>query len=99
MICTCKDLVWRRVHKSPLLNIAHKVNRYNWTTGNANNDFAKYWFADETCIYQNECPDYAYRPKGSYPDAFEVSSGSSRKINLWAAISFRGATSFVVSVN
>ena len=44
-------------------------------------------------------PDYAYRPKGSYPDAIEVSSGSSRKINLWAAISFRGATSFVVSVN
>ena len=50
-------------------------------------------------MYQNECPDYAYRPKGSYPDAIEVSSGSARKINLWAALSFKGATSFVVSVN
>jgi hypothetical protein len=59
--------------------------------------FYNYVFADETCIYENECPYYAYRPIGSYPDSIEVSSGSSRKLNLWTAISFKGAFDFVVS--
>lgn len=91
-------MVWRRVHKSPKLTIAQNVNRFNWATGNKNNKFYQYFFADETCVYENECPDYAYRPIGSYPDSVQISSGSTKKLNLWCAISFRGATDFVVKL-
>ena len=59
------DLVWRCVHKCPRLTFDQKVDRINWCTANLNTIFFNYWFADETSVWENECPKYAYRPKGS----------------------------------
>ena len=75
-----------------------KVDRINWCTANLNTNLFNYWFADETSVWENECPKYAYRPKGSYPESVQISSKSSRKLTIWCAISFRGATDFVVSI-
>ena len=92
-----KELVWRRVHKCPRLSTDQKIDRFNWCTANKHSHFYNTWFADETSIWENECPKYAYRPKGSYPDSIEISRGSSKKLNLWCAISYRGPTEFVIS--
>jgi hypothetical protein len=73
-----------------------KLDRLNWCLGNINNNFYDYLFGDETSIWENECPKYGYRPMGSYPDSVQMSSKSSKKLNLWCAISYRGATDFVV---
>ena len=69
-----------------------------WCSVNEDNDFDNYWFADETTIYENECPNYAWRPIGSYPESAEISRKSSKKLNLWCAISYKGVTNFVVSI-
>jgi hypothetical protein len=44
----------------------------------------------------NECPKYHHRHAGNYVDPAGFSSGSKIKLNLWGAISCRGASDFVV---
>jgi hypothetical protein len=90
-------LLWRRVHKCPRLTPDQRIDRYNFSTGNLNKDFENTCFVDETSVWENECPKYAYRPMGSYPDSVEISSGSSKKLNLLCGISCRGATNYVVN--
>ena len=43
-------------------------------------------------------PNYHYRPIGTYPESVGLASRSSKKLNLWCAISYRGATDFVVNI-
>ena len=90
------DLVWRRVHKCPRLSFDQKIDRLNWCLANRRNNFYDYFFADETSIWENECPKYGYRPIGSNPDSIQMSRKSFKKLNLWRAISYRGQTNFAV---
>ena len=84
------------MHKCPRLKAYQRIDRFNWATANQFNNFENTIFADETSFWENDCPFYHHRPKGSYPDSVEISSSSSRKLNLWCAISCRGHTAFVV---
>ena len=74
-----------------------RLDRYNWCTGNRSNKFHNTGFIDETSLWENECPKYAWTPQGIYQDGVEISSKSSRKLNVLCGISIRGPTRFVVS--
>ena len=76
------------MHKCPRLKFDQKKDRINWCKDNLNTNFFNYWFGDETSVWENECPKYAYRPKGNYPESVQISSKSSRKLNIWCAISY-----------
>ena len=85
------------MHKCPRLTFAQKIDRLNWCLANQNNQFFNTWFSDETSIWENECPRYAWRSIGTRPESIQMSSKSSKKLNLWCAISYRGPTDFVVN--
>jgi hypothetical protein len=71
--------------------------RLTWCLNNNDNSFDNYLFADETKVIINYCPIYHLRLKKKYPKAICITSNFRAKLNIWAGISKRGATNFVVN--
>ena len=59
--------------------------------------FQNYIFADETTVRLLEIPLYHIRKRGSRPTSHSSTAKIRAKINIWAGISYHGATPFVVS--
>ena len=72
--------------------------RYAWCINNRQNNFDNYLFVDETKVIINDCPLYHIRLKQKYPKAICITSNFRAKLNIWAGISRRGATNFVVNI-
>jgi hypothetical protein len=52
---------------------------------------------DETSIWINEGPLYHMRLRGTRPVALPLTSGSKKKLNVWAGISMRGCSNIEVN--
>ena len=70
--------------------------RYKWCKNNANNSFTDYLFSDESTVRVLEVPLYHLRKKSSRPETIPHTAKARLKVNIWGAISYKGATPFAV---
>ncbi|RNA37155.1 hypothetical protein BpHYR1_026053, partial [Brachionus plicatilis] len=82
-------LRYRRLRKSPILIDYQKLFQ--------NFEFTNYIFVDETTIRLSERPIYHLRYPAKYPANIPSTSKHEGKLNIWAGISFKGATNFAAS--
>ena len=54
-------------------------------------------FSKKVFFFLPPTPNYHYRPIGTYPESVGLASRSSKKLNLWCAISYRGATEMTIN--
>ena len=87
----------RRLRRAPLLSDRHKFERLKWCLENRDNDFENYVFVDETKIEINQTPIAHLRKKTSNPICMIENNFQRLTVNIWAGISFLGATQIVVS--
>lgn len=76
----------------------HKIQRLIWSLIYKDADFENYNFVDETTVRVFEKPFYHIRFPTSYPTAIPCSSKFESKLNIWAGISYKGATNFAVMI-
>ena len=75
------------------------MKRVCWVFENEKNYFGKYIFADESKIVINSVPLYHYRKPSSYRECVPTETFIYPvKINVWEAISKKGACHFEVKV-
>ncbi|RNA24864.1 hypothetical protein BpHYR1_040666 [Brachionus plicatilis] len=82
-------LRYRRLRKSPILTDYQKLFQ--------NFEFTNYIFVDETTIRLSERPIYHLKYPAKYPANIPSTSKYEGKLNIWAGISFKGATNFAAS--
>ena len=75
------------------------MQRFIWCLLNIENNFENYIFVDESMIRSLEIPLYHSRLPAKYPDYCGSSKKYTTKINIFGAISYRGASRFVVIYN
>lgn len=93
------EFVYRRTRGAPYLTEFHKLQRYLWCRRHRNTNFYNYIFADETTVRLLDIPLYHSRKRGSRPPACPSSAKIRAKINIWAGISYHGATPLIVSTD
>ncbi|CAF0881438.1 unnamed protein product [Brachionus calyciflorus] len=89
---------WRRLKTRPQLSDDQINQRYFFARRYVNYCFNDVIFTDETTIKCHSNPLYHMRKKGKRPRAISVKKHAG-KINIWAGISFKGPTKFVVFEN
>ena len=81
-----------------MLTNAQKIERYNFAKTNLNLQHLGNWvFADETSIESHHIKKYHMRKKSSRPRCIGIYKRDRFKINVWGAISMKGAAKFVVN--
>ena len=70
--------------------------RFEWCITNRYNDFVNWAFADETSCWINAIPFYHWRHPSTHPVVIDAPV-KRLKLNIWAAISLKGASEFVVN--
>lgn len=93
------EFVYRRTRGAPYLTEFHKLQRYLWCRRHRNTNFYNYIFADETTVRLLDIPLYHSRKRASRPSACPSSAKIRAKINIWAGISYHGATPLIVSTD
>jgi hypothetical protein len=72
------------------------LQRLVWCPNNQNRNFEIRIFCDEANVRAAEIPLYHWRLKNGYPEKYGCAEKYRMKVNVWGAISFRGATEFKV---
>ncbi len=63
-----------------------------------NNSFTDYLFADGSTVGVLEVPQYHLSKKSSRPETIPHTAKARLKVNIWGAISYKGATPFVINL-
>ena len=71
--------------------------RLEWCLRNRFNDFSNWVFVDETSCWINAILFYHWRHPSTYPDVIDTPV-QRLKLNLWGALSSKGASEFVVNL-
>jgi hypothetical protein len=71
--------------------------RYHWCLLNKHNDFRNYVFSDESTLRVLEVPLYHLRRRGEHVSV-PVTSKVRLKLNIWGAISTKGAPPVFVNI-
>ena len=87
----------RRTQERPPLKSAYKRERMQFALAYLNNEHDDWVFADETKAESHRTKLYHMRKKGRYPKKVGKYKPDRFKVNVWGAISARGACKFVVS--
>jgi hypothetical protein len=81
----------------PLLTENQKFERLEFALKYANKDNFDDWvYADETRCESHQVKSYRMRKPGRRPKAVGIYKRNRFKVNVWGAISSRGAVKFVV---
>ena len=87
----------RKPKSAPILTQKEKEFRYEFAKKNINQNHDDFIFVDETSIWTFSNRDLQCRPRDCIPQANSFSKKTKTKLHVWAEISSRGTTDFVVT--
>lgn len=93
-----KELVMRKPKTAPILTDKEIKLRFDFAKRNLNMNHDHFIFVDETSIWTFSNRDLQCRPKDCIPQANSSSKKAKLKVHVWAGISSRGTTDFVVNI-
>ena len=74
------------------------AERFQFSNEHIHSDVRNFAFVDECTIWSDDVvPTYEYREQTSHPKAVQSTDKFQWKINIWAAITYKGASKFCVS--
>lgn len=86
----------RKPKEAPVLNQKTKLSRLEFAKKNLNEKHENFIFVDETSIWTFSNRQLQCRPKDCIPQSNALSKKAKLKLHVWAGISSRGCTDFVV---
>lgn len=87
----------RKPKSSPILTKQQIIERLDFAKRNVSLNHEDFIFIDETSVWTFSNREFQCRPKDCIPQANCVSKKAKEKLHVWAGISSRGFTDFVVT--